>query len=140
MNTLACLKVMKSNFLLLALTLLIGCEIPTHQKYKSYPGGGNEIVMYSLTTCGYCTQKREQLKRERVSFTEHFIDKDSAKEDEMMKKLRAAGDNRNYITVPVFDVYGYMMVGNPSLEVIKSYIDKHTPKVDESSGMTEYRG
>lgn len=58
----------------------------------------------------------------------------------MMKKLRAAGDNRNYITVPVFDVYGYMMVGNPSLQVIQSYIDKYTPKVDESTELSEYSG
>jgi len=108
--------------------------------YKSYPGGSNEIVMYSLTTCGYCTQKREELKRERVHFTEYFIDKDRAKNDEMRKKLSAVGDNRNYITVPVFDVYGYMMVGNPSMQVIQSYIDKYKPVTDQSSGLSEYKG
>lgn len=110
------------------------------KEYKSYPGGGNELVMYSLTTCGYCTQKREELQRERVRFTEYFIDKDRVKDEEMMAKLRASGDTRNYITVPVFDVYGYMITNNPSVEVLKEHIDKYMPKVNESTGLTEYNG
>ena len=112
----------------------------SNKEYKSYPGGGNELVMYSLTTCGYCTQKRQELERGRVRFTEHFIDKDRVKDDEMMAKLRASGDTRNYITVPVFDVYGYMITDNPSYDKLIKYIDKYTPKVDENTGLSEFRG
>ena len=111
-----------------------------HKSYKSYPGGSNEIVMYSLTTCGYCTQKREELKRNRISFKEFYIDRDSEKDNEVRAKLKAAGYNISYITVPVLDVYGYMMPGNPSFKTILNYIDKHKPVVDENSGLTEYRG
>jgi glutaredoxin len=131
---------MRISFLLLTLIILIGCELPTHKNYKSYPGGSSEIVMYSLTTCGYCTRKREELKLNHIRFTEHFIDKDSAKNDEMRAKLSASGDTRSYITVPVFDVYGYMMTGNPSFKTIQRYIDKYKPIEDQSTGLSEYRG
>lgn len=109
-----------------------------NKEYKSYPGGGNEIVMYSLSTCGYCTQKREQLKSNHIRFKEYFIDKDRGKENEMLSKLKASGDTRNYYTVPVLDIYGYMIPGNPSYKTIESYIDKYTPKVNENTGLTEF--
>lgn len=42
-------------FLIIIIKIFNPNGLGNHKKYKSYPGGGNEIVMYSLTTCGYCT-------------------------------------------------------------------------------------
>ncbi len=111
------------------------------ERYKPYiSGGSNEIVMYSLTTCGYCTKKRNVFNDNHIKYTEYFVDRDRNKENEMIEKLKAAGIKSNHYTVPVFDVYGYMMPGNPSFKTIQRYIDKYKPVEDENTGLSEYRG
>ncbi|MFT5395022.1 MAG: glutaredoxin [Gammaproteobacteria bacterium] len=111
------------------------------EKYKPYiSGGSSEIVMYSLTTCGYCTKKRKVFDDNHIKYTEYFVDRDRNKENEMIEKLKASGIKSNHYTVPVFDVYGYMMPGNPSFKTINRYIDKHKPVVDKNTGLSEYKG
>ncbi len=39
-----------------------------------YAQAGHEVVLYSTTTCPYCTQVRELFAREGVKFTEYQID------------------------------------------------------------------
>ena len=40
---------------------------------------GNEVVMYSLTTCPYCREKRQWMTRVGIPFREYFIDSDEAR-------------------------------------------------------------
>ncbi|MEZ5481106.1 MAG: glutaredoxin domain-containing protein [Porticoccaceae bacterium] len=51
----------------------------------------NELIMYSLTTCGYCKQKRRQLEAANIPFTEHFIDVDRQRQKELNEKLARSG-------------------------------------------------
>lgn len=70
------------------------------------------IVMYSLTTCTYCARLRRTFEANRIPFTEHFVDTDPAKNDEMFRKLQAAGHNGG-VGTPTLEVNGRMMPNNP---------------------------
>lgn len=76
------------------------------------------IVMYSLTTCGYCNAKRAELKARGIPFVEYFIDTDRAHREELFEKLIAAGYKGGGIGTPTFEVNGKMLPNNPSLDTL----------------------
>jgi len=80
----------------------------------------NELIMYSLTTCGYCKQKAKELKNENIPFKEYFIDKDKKREKEVSEKLTKAGFKPKRYGTPIFDVRGVMLPNNPKMSLIKS--------------------
>lgn len=85
----------------------------------SYGEAHDELIMYSLTTCGYCRKKARELHQENIAFTEYFIDKDKAKRDELNRKLSAAGFRPQRYGTPIFDVGGVMLPNNPDMRLIK---------------------
>jgi len=88
-----------------------------------YGESHNELIMYSLTTCGYCKKKAKELRQENIAFTEYFIDKDNSRMNELNEKLRKAGFKARGYGTPLFDVKGYMLPNNPSLDKIKKYLE-----------------
>jgi glutaredoxin len=95
----------------------------TNQKAPGFTGQAHErVMMYSLTTCGYCDQKRRELTQARIPFTEYFIDKDRSRQDELTAKLQNAGFSAQRIGTPTFDVHGYMLPNNPSMERIREHL------------------
>ena len=82
----------------------------------------NELIMYSLTTCGFCKQKVKQLKKENIVFKEYFIDKDKKRMDELNAKLTKAGFKPKSYGTPLFDVHGVMLPNNPSMDKITKYL------------------
>jgi len=88
----------------------------------SYGEPHNELIMYSLTTCGYCKQKVKELKKENIAFTEYFIDKDKKRMDELNAKLTKAGFKPKSYGTPLFDVHGVILPNNPSMDTIKKYL------------------
>lgn len=92
------------------------------QKGYQYGEDHNKVIMYSLTTCGYCKQKVRQLKQENIAFTEYFIDTNPQRRQELYSKLdRAAYPSRN-IGTPTFDVHGTLLTNNPSMAAIKQVL------------------
>ena len=89
---------------------------------RSYGEPHNEVIMYSLTTCGYCKQKSEQLRSERVPFKEYYIDQDQKIMDELNEKLRKAGFKPRSYGTPIFDVRGVMLPNNPEMYLIRKYM------------------
>jgi glutaredoxin len=85
----------------------------------SYGEPHNELIMYSLTTCGYCKLKVKQLKQENIVFTEYFIDVDNQRKEELFDKLEKLSYPSRSIGTPTFDVYGTMLLNNPDMSVIK---------------------
>lgn len=81
-----------------------------------------QVIMYSLTTCGYCTQKRAQLRAAGIQFVEYFVDSDPARMQELTAKLTHAGYRGGAIGTPTFDVNGRMLLNNPSLETIRKHL------------------
>jgi glutaredoxin len=80
------------------------------------------VIMYSLTTCGYCAQKRAQLLAAGIQFEEHFVDSDPARMQELTVKLTNSGYRGGAIGTPTFDVNGKMLPNNPSLETIRKHL------------------
>ena len=114
---------MKLVSLLIIALAFFTYRIYVESSYETVPGpigeGSSNLIMYSLTTCGYCTQKRKELHRERIRFTEYFIDSDRNREKEMTQKLASAGFPPGGYGTPIFEVYGVMMPNNPPLRDIK---------------------
>ena len=81
-----------------------------------------QVIMYSLTTCGYCVQKRAQLLAAGIQFEEHFVDRDPARMQELSAKLSHAGYRGGAIGTPTFDVNGKMLPNNPSLDTIRKHL------------------
>lgn len=81
-----------------------------------------KVVMYSLTTCGYCNAKRAELKAAGIPFVEHFVDTDQERFAELTTKLQNAGYRGGGVGTPTFDVNGKMLLNNPSLETIIKHL------------------
>jgi len=84
----------------------------------------DQVIMYSLTTCGYCKEKAEQLRAEGIRFTEYYIDEDASRLNELNGKLSQAGFPPQGYGTPILDVHGAMLPNNPSLTEIKKHM-KH---------------
>ncbi len=80
---------------------------------------GNEVVMYSLTTCGYCTQKRGQLNAAGIPFTEIFLDKDETQHRKFGELLAAHNVPPGSVGTPSFMVNGELMLNNPRMDELK---------------------
>ncbi|GAB2898489.1 hypothetical protein GCM10027046_30440 [Uliginosibacterium flavum] len=83
----------------------------------SYNSAKNEVVMYSLTTCGYCVEKRQQLNAEGIQFTEVFLDQDQNAANQLHSRLRSTGYNGG-IGTPSFEINGEFLLNNPDMSEI----------------------
>jgi hypothetical protein len=93
----------------------------TSEAPRGFTGESHDtLIMYSLTTCGYCKQKGRALEIAGIPYVEYFIDKDEKKNDELKKKLFSSGYSPKGYDFPVFDAYGYMLLNNPSVSEILS--------------------
>ena len=117
------------GFLMRYLLMLI-VTIAIYQAWVNYsdkPLSGavaqhDELIMYSLTTCGYCKQKRQTLTEQGITFIEYFIDQDHLRQDELNGKLSEAGLPPKRYGTPIFDVKGTILPNNPSMDTIKWYL------------------
>lgn len=80
--------------------------------------GQARLVMYSSTTCGYCTKAREYLVENNVPFTELFIDRD-AKAKRYYELLEAHGTPLIYIGYRRIDGFNKPLLA----ATIKSQLD-----------------
>lgn len=80
---------------------------------------GNEVVMYSLTTCGYCRALRGKMTQAGIPFTEHFVDADPARMQEFSAVLMAQNVPPGAVGVPTLTVNGTLLPNNPPFEIIK---------------------
>jgi len=90
-----------------------------------YGESHNELIMYSITTCGYCKQKVRELNDENITFIEYFIDKDKKRMEELNDKLSNAGFKPKSYGTPIFDVHGIMLPNNPRMSLIKSKLQSY---------------
>ncbi|KAA3655360.1 MAG: DUF805 domain-containing protein [Proteobacteria bacterium] len=88
---------------------------------RHYDPARDRIVMYSLTTCGYCDQKRAQFDALGVRYREVFIDTDRSAGEAMWAKLRAGGWTSGGVGTPTLEVNGVMLPNNPSLEAMSQH-------------------
>jgi len=86
--------------------------------------GSYRVVMYSHSDCSPCAKMRRILLAERIVVSEHFIDRNSERMDEMMNKLRDAKRDTAAVVMPSFEVNGVMMPNSPSIAAIKAQMLK----------------
>lgn len=80
---------------------------------------GNEVVMYSLTTCPYCREKRQWMEKAGIPFREYFVDTDQARMEELNGLLQSHSVPGGGIGTPVIYVNGDLLVNNPEREEVK---------------------
>lgn len=97
-----------------------------HHYRNPEPGQLSEVhgrvIMYSQTTCGYCVQKKQELRAAGIIFEEYFIDTDANKLAELQRKLGEAGYRPSAYGTPILDVHGFMLPNNPSLDTIRKHL------------------
>lgn len=91
------------------------------------PGGLKDyqqasVVMYSLTTCGYCKLMRRELTARNIQFTEYFIDAEPGRMAELTAKLSRAGFRPGPIGTPTLEVNGVMLPNNPSIRTVLKHL------------------
>lgn len=82
----------------------------------------DDVIMYSLSTCGNCVLTSRALEKAGVEFTEIYIDEDRLAEDELHRKMQDAGLDTSFYYTPVLDVRGELLSNNPKIEVILNKI------------------
>jgi glutaredoxin len=82
----------------------------------------DEVIMYSLSTCGNCVLTSRALERAGVEFTELYIDEDQLAEDELHQKMENVGLDTSFYYTPVLDVRGEILSNNPKIDVILNKI------------------
>lgn len=80
---------------------------------------GNEVVMYSLTTCPYCMEKRLWMTRVGIPFREYFIDTDEARRREFEGLLVAHTVPPGGVGTPTLYVNGALLINNPDRDEVK---------------------
>jgi glutaredoxin len=93
---------------------------PAPGQLQEYPR--SRVVMYSLTTCGYCRLMREELRKRRIVFEEYFIDTEPARWQELIGKLQRAGIRPGSVGTPTLEVNGVMLPNNPSLRTVLKHL------------------
>ena len=64
----------------------------------------SEVIIYSTTTCSWCTKVKDYLDKKDVAYEEYDVGKDREKAMEMVNKSGQQG-------VPVLDIDGDIVVG-----------------------------
>lgn len=100
------------------------CVYGFWDNYRGRPIGELEqrhaqVIMYSLTTCGYCVLKAKELHKENIDFIEYYIDENQELEQELNNKMAEAGYKPRAFGTPVLDVNGMMLPDNPPIEKIR---------------------
>ena len=78
----------------------------------------NEVVMYSLTTCPYCKEKRQWMTRAGIPFREYFVDADQARQQELDGLLASHKVPPGGIDTPIIYVNGDLLVNNPDRDEV----------------------
>lgn len=89
---------------------------------EDYDPKSNTIIMYSLTTCGYCDAKRRELDGMGIRYTELFIDGPGNAQEQLSARLEQAGMPRQSYGTPILEVNGVMLPNNPPMEEIIQHL------------------
>jgi len=114
--------VKKILIIVLAVGMFQGYRHFNKQELSGFVEAHDEVIMYSLTTCGYCKTKAKSLEEAGIKFTEYYIDEDAARFDELDEKLQRAGLSARDYGAPILDVRGTILPNNPSMGTIRKYM------------------
>jgi len=81
-------------------------------------GPNDKIIIYSLSYCSFCKGLSNELKNSGVEFVEYYVDKDTAKNDELTQKLIKNKIQGGNIQMPVVDLGVVILPNRPTLSEI----------------------
>ena len=116
------------NILKVIAFVAIGWYVWQHQASTKGPelagrlAPDNQVVMYSLTTCGYCKALRNQMTKAGIPFSEYFLDTDEARKQEFFQLLQSYNAPPGGVGTPSLLVNDALLVNNPSLAEIKKHL------------------
>ncbi len=87
----------------------------------AYDPARDRIVMYSLTTCGYCAAKRQEFDAAGMTYSEYFVDQDQGAAQALNEKLLASGHRGGGVGTPIIEVNGVLLPNNPPMEAISRH-------------------
>lgn len=93
---------------------------------ERYDAGRDRIIMYSLSTCGFCAEKRRQFDSIGVRYTEYLIDEDASAEARLNDRLHRAGLGGGAIGTPIIEVNGTLLPNNPGFGEIGRHLSRAT--------------
>ena len=82
----------------------------------------DQLIMYTITGCSSCEEKRGELSRAKIPFVEHVVDIQPPAAEEFMTKITSAGFTPGKIGFPSFDVKGTFIPNNPPLIQIMKHL------------------
>ncbi len=85
----------------------------------------DQLIMYSLTGCSACEEKRGELQRANIPYVEYVVDRQQFASDELTRKLNQAGFSVGSTGFPSFDVKGTLIPNNPPLFQIIKHIENN---------------
>lgn len=101
---------------------LLSREVGTPLQHHTDPQA--QLTMYSLTTCGYCKQKRQQFQQEGIRFNEFFVDVDAVRLEELKTKLSRLGRRPDSYGTPIIEVGDTLYLNNPSMATIRQALSE----------------
>lgn len=87
-----------------------------------YDARRDRIVMYSLSACEFCAEKRQTFERLGVHFAEFVLDTDEAAAGRLDKAMRRAGLPLDATGTPIIEVNGTLLPNNPDLATMRHYL------------------
>jgi len=113
---------MRNLYLIIAIALgAAGLAWSNHVPYiGDQLAADNEVIMYSLTTCGYCKETARKLRKSGIPFREYFLDKGEAANSEFARLLEVNNAAGGVVGTPSLKVNGVLLLNNPSLDEIRA--------------------
>ena len=85
---------------------------PGPSSASAQSSGKNEVIMFSTSWCGVCTQARRYFKNKGIAYVERDVEEEAGAAEEMRRRATEAGlDPRSLTGGPVLWVHGRMFPG-----------------------------
>lgn len=75
-----------------------------------------KIIIYGSDTCHYCIDTKKYLKEKNVDFIYYDVDINLLKQREMLVKLNNAGISTDYLSLPVVDLKGQLIMNSSNFD------------------------
>lgn len=99
---------------------MLSADEPTEAPAKISYSSGNRVDIYVIAGCSDCDQMLAWLKTNRLRATIYQVDRDQ----HAAERLSSITGNRGRVALPVLEVNGKLLPGNPGLEEVHRHLHR----------------